>query len=351
MRFADPQWLWCLLTLPLFAVAAAWLAGRRRRALERFAGGAPFAARFVGQVSPHRRAIKALLLGLSLLLLPLTLARPQWGSRLEPVTRRGADLVLVLDTSASMAAEDLAPSRLAQAKHAVGSLLDAVSGDRVALVTFAGSADISCPLTVDHGAVRLFLDAVEVESVPVPGTALADALRRARQALRLDEEGADSRGRAIVLLTDGEDHEGDLEQVVSELSAAGVSVYAIGCGSSRGAPIPLRDAQGTLTGYKKDRNGDIVTTRLNEATLESIALESGGRYYRATRGEVELEEIAQLLGALSRGELGAELRTRYEERFQWPLMLGLLALTAESLIGDRRRRKPGQAGELEGRRA
>ena len=224
--------------------------------------------------------------------------------------------------------------------RSIGSMLDAVAGDRVALVTFAGSADIACPLTVDHGAVRLFLEAVEVASVPVPGTALADALRRARQALRLDEEGADSRGRAIVLFTDGEDHEGEFEDVVSELASAGVSVYAIGCGSNRGAPIPMRDAQGELTGYKKDRNGDVVTSRLNEAALEYIALETGGRYYRATAGELELEEVAQVLGALSRGELGAELRTRYEERFQWPLALGLLALMFESILGDRRRNAP-----------
>lgn len=337
MRFAAPEWLWLLSLVPLLALASWWTYARRRRALRRFAGGEPYAGRFTGEVSRHRRAIKLMLLYLAICSLPLALARPQWGTRLEPITRRGADIVIVLDTSLSMSAEDLAPSRLEQAKHAIGTLLDLVVGDRVALVTFAGRAHLSCPLTVDHGAVRLFLEAVHVDEVPVPGTAVAEALETGLEALRIGEPEVDDRGRALVLLTDGEDHAGEIESVLREIEASGVAIHAVGCGTARGAPIPIRDAAGMITGYKKDREGKVVTTRLSEDVLEEIALETGGRYYRATTSEIEVDEIGQSLASLSQGEIGFELRTRYEERYQVPLLVGWLALAAETILGDRRR--------------
>jgi Ca-activated chloride channel family protein len=288
-----------------------------------------------------------ILLSFALGALCVAMARPQWGTRLEPVTRRGSDLVVVLDTSLSMSAEDLAPNRLAQAKHAIGSLLERVAGDRVALVTFAGRAHLNCPLTVDHGAIRLFLDSVDVDTVPVAGTALGDALKAGLDALRTGSNGAEDRGRAVVLWSDGEDHAGEVDEALDALKGAGVVVHTVGSGTSRGAPIPLRDEAGLLTGYKKDGEGKVVTTRLSEEVLERIALESGGRYYRATTSEVEVDEIGQSLSSLSRGELGSELRTRYEERFQVPLLLGWIALVAESLLGDRRRERrsgPGSGG-------
>ena len=348
MRFAEAQWLWLLLALPALVLAAWWSMARRRKALERFAGGAAHAGRFLQSVSAHRRAIKLLLFYLAITALPLALARPQWGTRLEPITRRGADIAVVLDTSLSMSSEDLPPSRLGQAKHAIGSLLELMAGDRVALVTFAGRAHLSCPLTVDHGAIRLFLDSLDTDTVPIPGTALSEALQTGLKALRIDRQEADDRGRAIVLLTDGEDHSGEIEPLIERLASNRVAVYVIGCGTTRGAPIPLRDGAGVLSGYKKDRRGKVVTTRLSESLLEQIALETGGRYYRATTNEVEVEEIGQALTSLSQGELGSEVRTRYEERFQIPLLLGWIALVAESVIGDRRRRTAAPGGETQG---
>jgi len=338
MRFAAPEWLGLLALLPLWALAGLWVRARRRRALERFAGGGGYVSRFVGEVSPHRRAIKLLLLYLALGTLPVALARPQWGTRLEPITRRGADVMMVLDASLSMSAEDLAPSRLGQAKHTISALLDRLEGDRAGLVTFAGEAHLSCPLTVDHGAIRLFLESIDAEAVPVPGTALAQALETGFQALHIEEQGMDNRGRALVVFTDGEDHEGDLDPVLEKLADHGVAVYSVGCGTTRGAPIPLRDESGTLLGYKKDREDRVVTTRLSEDLLEHVALETGGRYYRATTSEIEVDEIGQALSSLAEGELGTELRTRYEERFQIPLLVGWLALVVEALLGDRRRR-------------
>jgi Ca-activated chloride channel family protein len=340
VRFANPDMLWLILALIPMGLATLWSIGRRRKALQRFAGDPEYLGRFDGQVNVHLRAAKLLLLYFAMFAAIVASARPQWGTRLEPVTRRGVDVVVVLDHSLSMAAEDLAPNRLSHAKHAIDTLLQQMAGDRVALVTFAGQASLLCPLTLDHAAIRLFLDTVDVESVQVPGTALAEALKLALETFGERQPDGGERSRALVLFTDGEDHEGGVEDVIRDIEKAGVSVYAVGCGTTRGAPIPVTDESGMHTGYKKDREDRVVTTRLDEGVLELLALDSGGRYYRATAGEAELEEIARGLMGMDTQELGAVLRARYEDRFQIPLILAALALLAETMVGDGRRARP-----------
>jgi len=338
MRFLHPEVLWLFALLPLIVLAGWWNLLRRGRALRRFAGGADRVGRFTGDVCLHRRAAKQLLLYLALVAVFLAAARPQWGTRLETVNRRGVDVVVLIDTSLSMAAEDVAPNRLARAKHQTDRLLKLLAGNRVALATFAGQPTLACPLTLDHAAVRLFLDTVEPESTQVPGTALAEALRLAARSFGVEDgPGAEPRTRAVVLFTDGEDHEGELDSLPAELSQAGVGLFAIGCGSTRGAPIPLRDESGASIGYKMDREDKVVTTRLEEGVLEALALDSGGRYYRSSSGGEEIEDIAEAITSLDSREYGAVLRSRYEDRFQIPLAVALLALCAEGAIGDRRR--------------
>ncbi|HKQ61857.1 MAG TPA: VWA domain-containing protein, partial [Candidatus Polarisedimenticolaceae bacterium] len=277
---------------------------------------------------------KALLLQVGLLCGVLAAARPQWGTRLETVTRRGIDVAIVLDTSLSMAATDLAPSRLESARHAIASLLERLTGDRVTLVTFAAQGSTACPLTVDHAAIRLFLEVATPELEAGQGTGLAAGLRAGLAALRPESEQAAQRSRVLVLFSDGEDHEGALEEVRDELRHAHLPVYAVGCGSTRGAPIPVEDPAGGQS-YKKDREGKLVTTRLDESALEQLALDTGGHYYRATAGELEIEEIAKTLAQLDAGEGSSRMRAQYEERYQFPLALGFAALMAEMLIGDR----------------
>jgi len=338
VRFAHPELLWLILLLPLLGLATWWSVLRRGRALQQFAGGAQFVNRFSGEVSVHRRAAKLLLIYLAMCCVIVAAARPQWGTRLEQITRSGADVIVILDVSLSMAAEDLPPNRLEQARHGIDQLLHRLSGDRVGLLTFAGRATLACPLTLDHAAVRLFLDVVEVETVQVPGTALAEALSLAVQAFG-DEPALESeRGRAVVLFSDGEDHEGGIDEVLEELRGSGIVVYAVGCGTTGGAPIPLSDPGGVATGFKQDREGKVVMTRLDEGALERLALETGGNYLRGSALGQEIDQIAEGLGSLETGEFGSVLRARYEERFQIPLALGLLALLAESLLGDRRKR-------------
>jgi len=335
MRFVSPELLWLWLTLPLLAALAWWSVGRRRATLSRFAAGNDFTRRFSGEVSPHRRAVKSILLLGALAALIAAAARPQWGTRLEPINRAGIDVVVVLDHSLSMAAEDLGPSRLDLARESIDVLLSRLAGNRIGLVTFAGQPSLACPLTLDHAAVRLFLDAVEVETAQVPGTALGDALRLAVGAFSGETQHDAERGRAVLLFTDGEDHEGKVDEVFEELQAEGIAVYAVGVGTSRGGPIPLKSDDGGVMGYKKDREDKVVTTRLDEALLEQLALSTRGRYHRATAAGGEIDPIVEALTAMDAREFGSVLRTRYEERFQIPLALALVLLLADTVLGDR----------------
>jgi Ca-activated chloride channel family protein len=252
-------------------------------------------------------------------------------------------VVLLIDTSQSMAAQDVPPDRLGQARHAAASLVKRLQGDRVALVTFAGKAALACPPTLDQEAVLILLDALDVEIVPVAGSALADGLERARAAFGEAPPLGVGRGRALVLFTDGEDHEGGLDGAAKALRDSGVTLYAVGCGTQRGAPIPSRGADDSAAGYKKDREGRIVTTRLDEPLLEKLALDTGGRYFRGTPAEIEVEEIAKAISEMEATEAGIVLKTRFEERYQIALAIGLFALLAETLIADRKRRTRGIA--------
>ncbi|HJQ99199.1 MAG TPA: VWA domain-containing protein [Candidatus Polarisedimenticolaceae bacterium] len=333
MRFAAPQVLWALLALPLLAAAMWGAAVARRRALARFGGGAAYLARFTRETSPHRRAVKALALLVAVGFGVVAAARPQWGAGTETVSRKGIDLIILIDTSRSMAAQDVSPSRLARATREASLLLDALGGDRVGLVTFAGKPALVCPLTVDHEAVKLFLDELDTEAVSVPGTALADALAEAAKALGPGQApGTEAKARAIVLLSDGEDHEGGIDQATRALRQSGIVVYGIGLGTDAGAPIPEADGA-----YKRDDAGKPVTTKLEEGPLRHLALETEGRYFRASTSEAEVEEIAQSLASLDAAGSTSVMKTRWVERYQIPLAIALVALLVDVALADRRR--------------
>lgn len=334
MRFASAWVLWFLLTVPLVGAGLALAEWRRRKLFARFAGGPLSAVRLSTDVSPHVRAVKALLALTALAAGVVALARPQWGVGLDPVVRAGVDVVIAVDTSASMLARDVPPDRLGLARHTSARLLESLEGNRIALVTFAGGASIACPLTLDQDAVRVFLDGVDAETVSIAGTALAEAMRTAVRAFTSDEK--TSRGKVVIVLSDGEDHEGGLDEAIRVLKEAGVVAHALGCGSSRGAPIP---EEGGAEGFRKDRGGKIVTTRLDESTLSALAVATGGRYLRATPAASEVQEIAKEVATMEGREAGALMRTRYVDRYQYPLVLALVALLAETFVADRSRRR------------
>ena len=336
MAWLHPEYLWALLALPLVIALFLWAAYKRRQARLSF-GEAPVVTKLSAAVSARRRRWKASLITAGVLLLAVALAGPRMGTRLREVKREGIDLVIALDVSLSMEAQDVAPNRLSRAKNEIKKLLDQLSGDRVALVIFAGDAFIQCPLTTDYGAVRLFLDVAEPSLIPTPGTDFSEALRMALQAMEVSEEEKSapaSRTRAILFVSDGENHVADVESILREARSANVMLFAAGIGETDGVPIPVYE-NGRQTGYKKDNSGRIVATRLEEDALKTLA--EGGAYFRVARTSSSLSELTAALSRLERSEYGSEEFEEYEEQFQWPLALAILLLTAEMLFSDRRK--------------
>jgi len=325
MPFAHPHLLYGLALLPLLALLFFASHQARRRRLARLiepGRGVAFGVRTL----PLRRRLRGLILFVCLGLLIVALARPQWGDKVEEVTSRGLDLMVCLDCSTSMLAEDLKPSRLARAKHAVERLLAHLSGDRVGIVAFAGTAFPQCPLTVDYGAARMFLDLLDPTLFESQGTDLAAAVTTAIAALSKGGEGA----HVILLLSDGEGHGAKVEEAIKAAKEAGIRVYTVGMGTPGGAPIPLRGERGRLGGYKKDRRGEVVITRLVPDDLARLAVETGGAYFQATPGDTEMGEVVAQMADLARAERAARLTVHRQERYLLLLLpaLALLLLDA-----------------------
>ncbi|HSR50469.1 MAG TPA: VWA domain-containing protein [Acidobacteriota bacterium] len=331
-RFAFQTMLIGYLLVPLLALFLWWSWRRKKQSLKAFAGS-HLAQRLAQMV--HRRApfYKAVLLVVSLALLVTALARPQFGTRLETVRREGLDIVIALDVSESMLAEDIAPNRLEKAKHAVSTLISQLDGDRIGLVAFAGEAFVQCPLTLDYGAAQMFLRSMDTDLLSVPGTNLGRAMEVALQAF----EAGEMQHKVLILITDGEDHEGQPLERAQEAASQGVSIYTVGIGSPQGVPIPEFNERGSRVGFKKNQQGEVVTTSLDEVTLERIAEAAGGRYFRATPGEDELAQLAGEIAAMEKRELDAQQFTRYEEQFQLFLGAALLLLLGEFFVPERRK--------------
>ena len=341
-RFGVESLLFAYLLLPALAALEWWAAVRRRRALDRF-GERGRVDRLTEAVSRRGRTVRAALLFAAVALLVTALARPQFGDRVETVRREGQDVVVALDLSASMEARDIAPSRLAAARLAVGRLIQRLDGDRIGLVAFAGEAFVQSPLTLDYAAAMLFLNAMEPDLVPAPGTDLGRAIDVA-----LDGFGeVGERGRQLVVITDGEDHEGALDAAVERAVELGVRVHAVGMGSAAGVPIPRFDETGAPDGFLRGEDGAVVTTRLDEVTLRRMADRTGGAYYHAAAGSGAAFDrlVAELTGGEGEETESREV-TRYEEQYQVFLGLALLLLAAESLTPERRRAADAWVGRL-----
>ncbi len=332
LRFAHPYLLHLLWLVPAVAVFYYLSFRWKRAALQRF-GNLALIERLTASTSHTKQVLKAGLVVTSLLFMSLALARPQIGTRLEEVKREGIDLMIALDVSASMLAEDIQPNRLQKAKHEIASLIDKLDGDRVGLIAFAGEAFVQCPLTLDYGAAKIFLDGLDPQTIPVPGTAIGAAIGKAVQSFEAKER----KHKVLILITDGEDHEGNPVEAAERAAREGVVIYTVGIGSPKGVPIPVFDERGNRIGFKKDRNGQVVTTKLDELTLEKIALATNGKYYRATTGEVELDRIYDQVSKMEKKELASLKFSQYEDRFQYVLGVAILLLVAEAMIGERRR--------------
>ena len=341
-RFVASEMLIAYLLLPALIALAWWTRIRKQRDMALLADR-HLLNRLTASVNRTGRAIKTGLLLIAITLLITALARPQFGSRVETVQREGQDILIALDLSASMVAEDVAPNRLNKAKFAIADLINRLEGDRVGLVAFAGDAFVQCPLTVDYGAATLFLNAMVPDMMSVQGTNLGQALSVAMDAF----SETDRRHRVLVVITDGEDHENQMEEAVDRAVEEGVRLYPVGIGSTEGVPIPELNTEGQAQGFKRDRDGAVVTTRLDESTLIMMAERTGGSYYRASPGGSELLELVAEVSAGDGQEFEVEQVTVFDEQYQIFLGLALTLLVGEILVPDRRRPQTSWLGRFQ----
>lgn len=341
MRFYEPFYLLGILLIPVFAFFFWWATAARKRLLARF-GDMPLVMRAASGISFGRQAGKAVLLMAAVLFLSLAAAKPQIGTRMEMMKREGVDIFVAVDVSKSMLAMDVKPgpiSRLAKAKQEIQSLItaDRLKGDRVGLVAFAGSAIIQCPLTLDYAAARMFLDIIDVDLVPTPGTAIGDAIRKAAEGYVQQERSH----KVLILLTDGEDQGTDPIGAAEDARKKGVRIYTVGIGNPDGEPIPIYNMRGERVGFKKDDEGNVVVSKMDETTLQKIALATGGKFYRCTPSELELDKIYEDITGMEKKELEGKLMLQYDDRFQWPLAAAMLFIVWEFFVPERIRvRKP-----------
>ncbi len=318
MKWGAEGFLWLFWLLPLIAAAYAVSGAAARRRLLRFAdkklwGGIVREAR-----GGWRTAVRPAVVLLGVALLAVALARPQTGAHPVEVKRVGVDVMVALDTSYSMAAEDIAPNRLIMAKKEIERLSRALEGNRMGLVAFAGDSSVECPLTMDTDTFRMFLGTVTYNAAAAGGTDISGALRKASAAIQNSE----AKSRIIVLITDGEDHEGDPLAAAKAAAALGIKLYTVGIGGAQAVPIPMRGTHGELLGYKKDRAGNTVFTRVNDAALREMAV-TGGGVYTASGGGLDISPVIDAIGKEEKGEIAGTRFTIYEERFQIPLALSL----------------------------
>ena len=332
IKFANIEYFWFLLIALLFIVLYFLYNSWRRRSAKRLGSKNQIEGLMPG-ISKLKPIYKIILIILGLVFLVIGLTDPQVGSKLEKIKREGIDLMLVLDVSNSMMAEDIKPNRLERAKMAISNLVDKLEGDRVGIIIFAGNAYKQLPLTSDYSAAKLFLSAVDTKIVPTQGTAIGEAIEMA--SLSFDEK---EHNKAIIVITDGENHEDDAISEASKASETGIKVFTIGMGLPDGAPIPVYNKYGNRTGFKKDRQGKTVITRLNEDMLRQIAAAGNGAYARANNGSTGLRKIFKEINQIEKKEIETKQFTDYEHRFQIYIALALLFLLVELLINNKRSR-------------
>jgi Ca-activated chloride channel family protein len=337
MVFASSGWLWALLALPLMAAVAMVLTRHDADRVARLVARALW-PRVVRQNADYWRVVRLGLVLLGAAGIVLALAQPQWGMVREKIEREGVDIVLAIDSSGSMATEDVAPNRLFLARSAVSSLVARLEGDRFALLAFEGEAYPLVPLTLDADAVGLFLETIEPGTVPAPGTSLGQGLVRGLD-LFVDKE---RRNKVMVLVSDGEDLEGDVEAAVTRARQMGVVVHTVGVGTVQGQPVPNYDREGRRQGFKKAEDGSVVVSRLNTATLEAVARGTGGRTFLVTPQDASLSGLAAAIEGMEQKGLAREFAYRRKERFQIPLAVGLASLTFAVVLPLRRMSWPGR---------
>lgn len=329
-RFQHIEYLYGLLVVPLCALAYILMAMWKQDALKKF-GSYQLIKQLMPEASSTKPLLKFVILMFAIIFLVVGLANPQIGSKLEEVKREGIDIMIALDISNSMLAEDLKPNRLEKSKNAISQLVDKLHGDRIGIIVFAGDAYVQLPITTDYAAAKLFLSTINTDLIPTQGTSIAAAIDLAMESF--GEKNVSN--KVIIVITDGEDHEGEALEKAKEAVSKGITVHTIGMGSQQGVPIPIYN-RGQMIGYKEDKNGRTVVTKLNKDMLEQVAAAGNGIYVGATNAQVGLDLLFDELSKKEKTEYGSKMFTDYEDRFQYFLVVALLFLLLEFFISERR---------------
>ncbi len=327
LYFANSQFLYLLLLVPVPLAVYALLLRLRRRRLRRF-GDEDAVAALMPSRSQAKPWVRIILFSIAFALFVIGLSRPLIGAKLKEHESKGAEIMICLDVSNSMLAEDYSPCRLDRAKLAISRIVDKLQGDRIGLVLFAGTSFVQLPITTDYVSAKMFLSSVNTDSVPVQGTAIGDAITLSARSFSAQSE----KSRAIIVITDGENHEDDAVEAAKQVASTGVRIYTIGVGSVQGQPIPLN---GELM---KDRDGNIVVTRLDEDTLRKIAREGGGAYVHAGNEEFGLNPIVEDIKKMEAERFSSVVFEEYDEQYMYFFAAALFFLILEMLIGERKSR-------------
>ena len=328
INFAQSQYLLLLLLIPFFFILHALVIRLRKRRLRRF-GEETLVEQLMPSYTVSKAWVRLVLFSLAFFFFVIGLSRPQIGAKLKEHETKGAEIMIVLDVSNSMLAEDYSPNRLDRAKLAISRLVDKLRDDRIGLIVFAGNSFVQLPITTDYVSAKMFLGSISTESVPVQGTAIGDAINTAMRSFSAQSE----KSRAVIVITDGENHEDDPVTAAKQAAEMGARVFAIGVGSPEGKPIPMN---GELL---KDKDGEIVVTRLDEKVLQDVAAAGNGVYVRAGNNEFGLNPIIEDIRKMDDERYNSIVFEEYDEQFMYFLAIALFFFVLEMLVGDRRSAK------------
>jgi Ca-activated chloride channel family protein len=329
-RLEHSEYIYALLLIPVLTGIYLFMNHRKRKLLKEF-GEASLVKQLMPDVSVAGRHWKFILSMLAFALLTAGIINPQVGTRLEETKREGVDIIIALDVSNSMNAEDIRPNRLERAKQAIYRMIENLQEDRVGIIVFAGKAYIQLPLTSDFGAAKLFLSNIGTDMIPTQGTAIGEAIELAEKSFSTE----DKKHKALIIITDGENHEGDLSAIASAAAEKGIIIHSIGMGSAEGTPIPVY-AGNTIAGFKKDNQGNTVMTRLDETTLMEIAQTGKGMYVRASNSDDGLKTILAEIDKMEKKKFGSKAYAGYIDRFQYFLAAAFLCMLIEMLVSERK---------------
>ena len=328
LNFAQAQYLLLLLLIPVFFIVQAIMLKLRRRRVKRF-GDEELVSRLMPSYSRGKVWVRLILFSTGFFFFVIGLSRPQIGAKLKEHETKGAEIMIVLDVSNSMLAEDYSPNRLERAKLAISRLVDKLRDDRIGLIVFAGNSFVQLPITTDYVSAKMFLNSITTESVPVQGTAIGDAINTAIRSFSAQSE----KSRAVIVITDGENHEDDPVAAAAQAAELGIRVFTIGVGSPEGKPIPM---DGELL---KDKDGEIVVTRLDESVLQDVAQAGNGVYVRAGNSEFGLNPIIANIKRMEDEKYSSIVFEEFDEQFMYFVGIALFFFVLEMLVGDRRSKK------------